>query len=192
MPGYDSYTLQPFRPTTISVMLAVGSQGIYEWLVTDESFDLLQICPEIVLGKYVAITSIDSGELVLAEKESAAGWRSHERIAYSPKIQNAEDIPHEGWDEWYIFNNPTDLGTSHLAENIFEVPRGRGHLSVFVNYCFALHLPEMESIATLFWEQMNWVRPESYVADNDYLNFVSMDRALFASVHDAVKALCTR
>lgn len=172
-------------------MLTVGSQGTYEWLVTDESFDLLQKCPDIVLGKYVAITSIDSGELVLTEKESAAGWRGHERIAYSPKVQNAEDIPLEGWDEWYIFNNPTDLGTSHLAENIFEAPRGRGHLSVFVNYGFALHQPEMESIATLFWEQMNWVCAESYVADSDYLNFVTMNKALFASVHAAVRALHT-
>jgi hypothetical protein len=173
-------------------MLTLGSQGVYEWLVTDERFDLLQLCPEIVLGKHVAVTSIDSGQLMPTDKETAAGRHSHEKIAYSPKIQHAEELPREGWDEWYIFNDPTDLGTSHLQENIFEVPRGRGHLSVFVNYCFALHQPEMESIASLFWQQMDWVRPESYVADNDYLNFVSMNKTLFASVHDAVKALGTR
>jgi hypothetical protein len=173
-------------------MLTLGLQGVYEWLVTDERFDLLQLCPEIVLGKHVAVTSIDSSQLMPTEKETAAGWHSHEKIAYSPKIQHAEELPREGWDEWYIFNDPMDLGTSHLQENIFEVPRGRGHLSVFVNYCFALHQPEMESIASLFWQQMDWVRPESYVADNDYLNFVSMNKALFASVHDAVKALGTR
>jgi hypothetical protein len=45
-------------------MFTVGSQGSYQWLVTEEDFDLLQLCPEIVLGKYVAITSIDSGELI--------------------------------------------------------------------------------------------------------------------------------
>ena len=173
-------------------MLTLGSQGAYEWLVTDEQFDLLQLCPEIVLGKYVAVTSIDSGQLMPTDKRTAVGWHSHEKIAYSPKIQQAEELPREGWDEWYIFNNPTDLGTSHLQENIFEVPRERGHLSVFVNYCFALHQPEMESIATLFWQQMDWVRPESYVADNAYLNFVSMNKALFSSVHDAVKGLGTR
>jgi hypothetical protein len=50
----------------------------------------------------------------------------------------------------------------------------------------------MEILATLFWQQMDWVRPESYVADSDYLNFVSMNKALFASVHDALKALGTR
>jgi hypothetical protein len=60
---------------------------------------------------------------------------------------------------------------------------------VFVNYCYSLHQPEMKDLATLFWQQMARIRPESYVADNDYLNFVSMNKTLFASVRDAVKAL---
>jgi hypothetical protein len=33
------------------------------------------------------------------------------------------------------------------------------------------------------------IRPESYVADNDYLTFGSVNKTLFASVLDAVKAL---
>jgi len=174
-------------------MLTVGSQGLYEWLVTDENFDLLELCPELVLGKYVAVTSIDSGQFVPTEKERTSGWQSHGKVAYSPKIQHAEELPREGWDEWYIFNNPTDLGTSHLAENILEVPHERGHLSVFVNYGFALYPPERsDNFATMFWQQLARVRPESYVADNDYLSFVSMSKALFATVHGAVKALGTR
>jgi hypothetical protein len=170
-------------------MLTVCSQGLYQWLVTDERFDLLQLCPEVVLGKYVAITSIDSSPFVPTDKETAAGWQSRGKIAYSPKVQSVEVLPRAGWDEWYISDNPTDLGTSHLGENVFEMPQERGHVSVFVNYCFALHPPEMEDLATLFWQQIAWIRPESYVADNDYLNFVSMNKTLFGSVRDAVKAL---
>jgi hypothetical protein len=170
-------------------MFTAGSQGSYEWLVTDEDFDLLQLCPAIVLGKYVAVTSIDSGQLIPTDTETAAGWQSRAKIAYSPKIQNTQDCPHGGWDEWYIFDTPTDLGTSHLAENIFEVPQEQGHVSIFVNYGFALHPPERSSLATFFWQQLARIRPESYVADNDYLTFVSMNKNLFASVRDAVKAL---
>jgi len=170
-------------------MFTIGSQGSYQWLVTDENFDLLKLCPEIVLGKYVAVTSIDSGQLNPTDKEKAAGWQSRERIAYSPKIENAEEIPREGWDEWYIFHTPTDLGTSHLAENIFEVPQEQGHLSVLVNYGFALHPPERAKLADLFWPQMARILPESYVADNDFLTFVTMNEALFARVRDVVKAL---
>jgi len=172
-------------------MFTVGSQDRYEWLVTDEDFDLLELCPEIVLGKYVAVTSIDSGQLTPTDKEKAAGWQSRANIAYSPKIENGEEVPREGWDEWYIFNTPTDLGISRLAENIFEVPQESGHLSVFVNYGFALHPPEraLTLLTRMFWEQITRVQPESYVADNDYLTFVSKNRALFASVRDGVKAL---
>jgi hypothetical protein len=173
-------------------MLTIGSQGPYEWLVTDADFDLLELCPDIVLGKYVAISSIDSSEFVPTDEETANGWQSRGRIAYSPKIKNVEDVPHGGWDEWYIFDNPTDLGTSHLAENIFEVPQEQGYVSVFVNYGFALHPSERVGLIDLFWPQMVRLRPESYVSDNDYLTFVSMNRALFANVHDAVKAIAMR
>jgi hypothetical protein len=170
-------------------MLTVGSEGLYEWLVTDQQFDLLQICPEVVLGKYVAITSIDSGSLVPSEKESVIGWQSRGKIAYSPQVRSIEEIPSDGWDEWYIFEKPVDLGASHLAENVFEVPQELGHVSVFVNYGFALHPPERAILATLFWPQIARIRPESYLADNDYLTFVSANKTLFASVLDAVKAL---
>jgi len=69
-------------------MLTVGSQGVYEWLVTDQQFDLLRICSDVVLGKYVAITSFDSSPLVLTDEEKAAGWQSRSNIAYSPKVQS--------------------------------------------------------------------------------------------------------
>ena len=62
-------------------MLTVGTQDQYEWLVTDQQFDLLQICPSVALGKYIAITSFDSGPLVPTNEESAAGWESRSKIA---------------------------------------------------------------------------------------------------------------
>jgi hypothetical protein len=118
-----------------------------------------------------------------------AGWESREQIAYSPKIEGVETVPRAGWDEWYIFDGPTDLGTSHLTENIFEVPPGPGHVSVLVNYNLALHRPDLSDLVTMFWQQIERIRPESYIADNDFLNFVTMNKTLFARVHDAVKAL---
>ena len=105
-PDYDSYALSHGAQSRIDLMLTVGSRGPYEWLVTDENFDLLQLCPEVALGKYVAVTSIDSSEFVPTEKETAAGWQSRGKIAYSPKIQHADELPRDGWDEWYIFNDP--------------------------------------------------------------------------------------
>jgi hypothetical protein len=91
-------------------MLTLGSEGLYEWLVTDQQFDLLETCPEVVTGKYVAITSIDSGPLIPTNEEMATGWYSRGKIAYSPKIQNGEGLPRAGYDEWYIFDIPPIWG----------------------------------------------------------------------------------
>jgi hypothetical protein len=74
-------------------MVTVGSQGLYEWLVTDQKFDLLQICPDLVIGKYAAITSFDIGPLVPTDKARAAGWESRGNIVYSPKIQDTASVP---------------------------------------------------------------------------------------------------
>jgi hypothetical protein len=69
------------------------------------------------------------------------------------------------------------------------VPQKQGHLNVLVNYGFALHPPDRARLADLFWPQMARILPESYVADNDFLTFVTMNEALFVRVRDVVKAL---
>jgi hypothetical protein len=170
--------------------VTVGSQGIYEWLVADEDIDLPKICPETVLGKYVAITSIDSGAYLPDEHERAAGWATHGKIAHSPKIVNTDGFPRspEAYDEWYVFPRPVDLGNSHLAENVFEVAQAPGHVSVFVNYPnFAFDRPD--ALTELFWKQIELIRPESYIADGLYLNFATANKRLFESIHKAVNAL---
>ena len=64
-----------------------------------------------------------------------------------------------------------------------------GHLSVFVNYGFTFHRPEDANLAGLFWQQMEWIRPESYIGDNNFLNFATANNAFFHKVHQAAKAL---
>jgi hypothetical protein len=53
----------------------VGTQGEYQWLsmVDCDISTLLRLCPAAVLGKYLAITSIDSGTLHLTDREKADG-----------------------------------------------------------------------------------------------------------------------
>ena len=49
----------------------VGSQGEYQWLtmVDRDISALLRLCPDVVLGKYLAVTSIDGGTPRLTEQE---------------------------------------------------------------------------------------------------------------------------
>jgi len=62
-----------------------------------------------VLGKYVAVTFIDSGQLVPTDKETTAGWQSRAKIAYSPvrRKKNAR-LASGGWMR--------AVGRTHLFE----------------------------------------------------------------------------
>jgi hypothetical protein len=66
------------------------------------------------------------------------------------------------------------------------VPDEPGQVRVFVNYCFAPHLTEMSEIANLFWQQLESIRPQSYISDNDYLTLVSQDQNLFSMVRERI------
>ena len=66
--------------------LIIGSRGAYRWAAgaTENMNALLRQCPELVVGKYIAITSFDSGALELTERDRLSGWRSEGGIAYGP------------------------------------------------------------------------------------------------------------
>ena len=172
----------------MSNSVSTGQNSGYNWLATegDDLHTLLTRCPETVLGKYIAITSFDSGALQINEQETAAGWTSKGSIAYSPQIQLPGNLPHDLYDEWYVFNEPRSLGELVPAnQNIFENPLRQMHVQVFVNFGgFHLHKPDSKPIGDLFWEQMAWINPDSYIADGECLCFVTSNNALFIKVKE--------
>ena len=177
--------------------MVTGLHGPYRWLTTAEHDlnTLLRTCPQAVIGKYVAVTSLDSGSMALTNAEKRDGWRSRNEIAYSPQIQSAVNVRTErfpggcaGFNELYVFNSPYDLGELWHG-NVFEAPMTPGQVCTFVNFAagFALYNPEMESLVSLFWKQLDWIQPESYIADADMLlTFVSRNEAIFVAVRNAL------
>jgi hypothetical protein len=147
------------------------------------------------MGKYVAVTSLDSGAMALTDEEKRAGWQSRNEIAYSPQIKAAQDCRTERWpgegggfNEWYVFDSPSDLGELWHG-NVFEAPIAPGQVSTFVNFgrSFALHDPEVARLVGLFWKQLDWIQPESYIADADVLlTFVSRNEGIFFAVRNAL------
>lgn len=176
---------------TNPVIWETGSRGAFQWLTTDrhDLDTLLRLCPQALLSKYVAVTSLDSGPLHLNDEEVSSGWQTRNDIAYSPRIQSAEKLAHGecgGFDEWYVFEAPADLGQV-VSGNIFEASLLPGRVAIFVNYGgFGFHDSVMQSLTDLFWRQLEWINPESYIADGTLLNFVSRDKGLFATVFRAL------
>src|SRR5580704_9967476 len=181
-----------FHPAAVT-----GSHSAYRWLTTTQhELDTLpRRCPQAVVGKYLAVTSLDSGAMALTDAEKRDGWRSRNEIAYSPQIQSATNCRTErlpegcaGFNECYVFNSPFDLGELWHG-NVFEAPITPGQVCRFVNFgpSFALHDPEMATLVSLFWEQLDWIQPESYIADADiFLTFVSRNEDIFIAVQNAL------
>jgi hypothetical protein len=169
---------------------AVGRRGAYHWLSSRSHSldDLLRRFPEAILGCYIAVTSFDSGPLVISEKQRIAGWTFRDGIAYSPLIQDASTIPHDGYDEWYAFSKPVDLGQlASREQNIFESELALEAVFPLVNYGgFAVHRTQAKELVEIFWKQIDRIRPSLYIADGDYLTIACDDKELFSEIVQAL------
>jgi hypothetical protein len=74
----------------------IGSRGEYQWLTMfgRDITSLLIICPDIVLGKYIAATAIDSGPLRLTEQEKSEGrWTTNAGRFFCRHFMESTRIP---------------------------------------------------------------------------------------------------
>jgi hypothetical protein len=119
----------------------------------------------------LAVTSIDSGVPRLAEQQKSAGWEVRGGVAYSRAIQSTEELFYQrdgldcpGYDEWYVFETPVDLGEMIMHHPFIgpDTTRPDGAI-VFVNYPFTIDGSDSlyDVLRELFWEQIERVRPES-------------------------------
>src|SRR3954452_2942757 len=142
-----------------------GTRHGYYWVEWQDEFlsDLLSVFPQLVLGKCLVNTAFDSGTLNLSPEELGEGWFKHGKLAVSPPITDVW-IPHDQFDEWYVFDSPTTFD----------------ECEVFVNYSgFSLHDPAFGEFQERFWRQLARLAPESYVAEGDNLICVTRDLNLF-------------
>ena len=172
----------------------VGTHGDYQCLsiVDCDISTLLRLCPDVVLGKDLAITSIDSGTLILTDQEKSDGWWTDDRakvftgmswsrpeydectVAYSPRLSSIHGLPNEthdeccgGFNEWYVFEQP--------------VPPGE--MEVFVNWGgFRLYEPNYQEWADRLWDQLMRLGAESCIVDGNFFTFATRNKALFANV----------
>ena len=97
-----------------------------------------------------------------------------------------------GYDEWYVFESPQELGRLFHG-NFFEFHSRRGEILVFVNSpAFVLHDPEpyMPGMLDLFWDPIEEIEPQSFVADGQaYLTLVTKNQKLTDRVQEGLSAL---
>jgi len=174
----------------LMVEMARGGQGHYSWLesVGPTLGDVLEVAPDLVVGRWVAITSFDSGPLEPTAEELSQGWRTENGVAVSPRVDSPFDLPHDQFDEWYVFADP------------IEKPK----ITVFVNNCnFQLSRPDyagtdrvgaallaatVSEWQDLFWAQLEELEPLAYMAQGDRLMVVGKEAEVIRRVREALGA----
>jgi hypothetical protein len=127
----------------------------------------------LVVGKHLVNTSYDSGVLTLSDAERRSGWRLVGRLAHSPLIRSTDQIPHDQYDEWLVFDQPVQVEG----------------FDTMVNYCgFTPVDYEWDEKRELFWEQIVRLRPLHVIAENDGVYLLSRDGDLVHRVIAASKA----
>jgi hypothetical protein len=96
LPGRDSIMRTSERAGYRIVEWSDGTDGDLKNLVLS--------CPELVLGRHVAIASCDSGPYRPTNDELAAGWWSTGGLAVSPIVEAVSRLPMPGFDEWYVYD----------------------------------------------------------------------------------------
>jgi hypothetical protein len=164
-----------------------GVNGDYRWLETaaHEIYDVLQVCPAVAANKNIVITSSDSGPLQPTSEELQRGWRVHGRCVHIPVGNNVSSIPFEVFDEWYIFaaEAPERDYRVFVKFDWFTLGPAQALYSRSGN---AFDLKRMQR---WFWQEIESVRPESYLARGNRLKFITKDAEHFNQVLRGLSSL---
>ncbi len=123
-----------------------------------------------MLGKHLVNTSYDSGHLSLSEAEQESGWRMVGRLAHSPEIRSTDEVPHDQFDEWLVFDQPVVVD----------------QFDTFVNYTSFSPTDDDEDWGWVeresFWNQVLRLNPLHVIGENDSVHVVSRDRDLISKL----------
>ena len=146
-------------------MTSTGTRDGYTWQENEgDMAALLAANPDVVKGRYLAITATDSPFPFALPN----GWRATGGILYTPRIEGIEALRpalfsggccdgQYRFPEAYVFDAPPAL--SPLCEdNVFVAGVGPKHV-------FRLSATDaMKDVTDLLWAQIAWMRPRAYIA----------------------------
>jgi hypothetical protein len=165
-----------------------GKYGDYYWMTWTERYSfmgrLLTFHPEIVTGKYLAITALDSGPRRPNPDEIEQGWSFVDEVAYSPAIKNIDEVPTHEWEEMYTFASPAQFKPRDVFVNYgeFIVSADNDLLDVVEPHWDRFYQNLKIENAEPFWDEIERLQPESYLAEGDLLHFVTRNTALYKQV----------
>lgn len=163
-----------------------GFHGPFRWVESPahKTQDVLQLCPEAVLGKYLVITAFDSGKIPAVEEESLRAWRVEGSALYVPPPADLLEIPYDVFNEWFVFTTPPAQQKleSFMSSNWFTLgPCLSGNADRATQW-------EIKRTQRAFWQLLESANPESYLACGNRLIFVTRNDAFFTAVLRRISA----
>lgn len=116
--------------------------------------------PESVVDRYLVNTSFDSGCLTLSDEERQEGWSQVGALTHSPRIRSLDQVPHDCYDEWLVFEEPVSLGRIPAMVNYSGFSP--------IDFSWAEELEK-------FWENVLRLRPVHVLGEGDLLYCVTRD-----------------
>jgi hypothetical protein len=182
--------------------MLMGKNDKWMWLSSKAACmgDVIEQCPQSVIDKFVLVTSLDSGLVILNEQRLSEGWKysvkeSHNPafsgqpqregvFSLSPRVSNPADLPRDichgnTYDEWYVFSSPPQIESAEVFINWGGFGFSVGH--------FGLYELESHAFEERFWNQLSVISPHAYIADNGTLLFATADGNLYEQVVLAVQ-----
>lgn len=149
----------------------IGVHGDWYWFVSRQPIeDLLCLVVQEHLGQRLWITAFDSGPITPNPEEMASGWKIVDGVIVSPRLVDGIDIPHDQYDEWYIF--PDDRPRLHDLERFvnyggFNLADPRAMTASFDPTWERSGLDWLYPLQDRFWKQLDHLSPLSYIASGE-------------------------
>ena len=143
-----------------------GKRENYYWFESDSNdFDfgeLLRYFPEFLLKTYVVINAFDSGRITWSAEEIEKGYSYLNGVAVTSRIENVQDLPFAGYDEWYVLKEPQEIDIKEAFVN---------------NYIFLLREDAdqyiLSEVQTHFWRQLMYNLFDKFLSQNGKFIFVT-------------------
>ena len=149
-----------------------NSYTVFEWVDEKRSFrlkELLTVCPWLVEGMYVVISSRDSGHYRLTPQDISNGWHLHGLLAHSPRVTDWRSLPFEMYDEWHVFDKQVTIP----------------ELEPFVSWGgFSPLTFGWEEKRDCFWNQIDQHKPMHVIGDGSNLWLVTRDSRTIDMIRD--------
>jgi len=157
--------------------LNTGENGEWTWFESPDNTlaTIIEQCSNALIGRYIAVTAFDSGELTPTVEERAAGWTKKGTVALSPKTTraNVNALPYDNYDEWFVLTLPRTFDYDHGFVSYGEfslVPAEQLRRDADPSWdkpSLDAAIERRDGLQKRFWATLNRIRPETFIADGD-------------------------